>query len=101
VRGSQVIYDNPALPIDLSIQGDTVYAVLFGTGTRGRTSLDNVRMTLGGRTLPLAYVGPQGAYAGLDQINALIPASLAGRGTLDLVVYVDGLQTNTVRLTIK
>ena len=101
VRGSQVIYDNPALPIDLSIQGDTVYAVLFGTGTRGRTSLDNVRMTLGGRTLPLAYVGPQGAYAGLDQINALIPASLAGRGALDLVVYVDGLQTNTVRLTIK
>lgn len=101
VRGTQVSYDNASSPIDLSVQGDSVYAVLFGTGARGRTSLENVRITLGGKPLSVVYAGPQGAYAGLDQFNLLLPPSLAGRGTLDLVVQIDGLQTNTVKLNIK
>ncbi|HWQ36081.1 MAG TPA: S8 family serine peptidase [Blastocatellia bacterium] len=101
VHNGQVSYDNENNPIDLSVAGDTVYAVLFGTGIRGRSGTNNVKITLGGKPLNAEYAGPQNGYAGLDQMNVPLPASLAGRGTLELIVYVDGWQTNTVRLSIK
>ncbi|MCW5968830.1 MAG: hypothetical protein KIT57_09970 [Blastocatellales bacterium] len=34
----------------------------------------------GGTNLEALYAGPQGVFVGLDQINALLPRSLAGRG---------------------
>ena len=58
-------------------------------------------MTIGGTPVTPLYVGPQGTLAGLDQINLQIPASLAGRGAVDLIITVDGKPSNTVRLNIK
>jgi uncharacterized protein (TIGR03437 family) len=43
----------------------------------------------------------QGAFAGLDQINALLPTNLSGRGEVDVEVTVDGQSANTVRLSLK
>lgn len=89
-------------PINLSIPGDTVYLQLYGTGLRGRSSLNNVKLTLGGTPLRVEYMGAQMQFFGLDQINAVIPASLAGRNrTLDLVLSVDGWVANVVQCKVQ
>jgi uncharacterized protein (TIGR03437 family) len=64
-------------PIDLS--GNPVYLSLYGTGfdlaTTARSSC-----AIAGQTLPATYAGPQMQIVGLDQINILLPKSLAGTG---------------------
>jgi hypothetical protein len=45
--------------------------------------------------------GAQGDFAGLDQVNIQIPRSLAGRGEVDLILTVDGVAANVVRISIK
>jgi uncharacterized protein (TIGR03437 family) len=89
------------VPVDVSVAGDQVFLVLFGTGVRFRTALSNVTATIGGTPVPVQYAGPQGVFVGLDQLNVLLPASLAGRGEVDLVLTVDGKNANTLRLNIK
>ena len=41
------------------------------------------------------------AFAGLDQVNLLLPRSLAGRGDVDVALTVDGKAANIVRINIK
>jgi uncharacterized protein (TIGR03437 family) len=90
-----------ALPLDLGPTTDEVYLSLFGTGIRGRSSLGAVRVTAGGTPLEVLYAGPQGQYPGMDQLNVRLPGSLAGRGTLELQVTVDGRVSNVVTLTVR
>jgi uncharacterized protein (TIGR03437 family) len=97
----QQIFESVSNPIDLGVPGDRVFLILFGTGLRGRSGLSRVQVTLGGAPLTPLYVGPQGDFAGLDQINVELPSSLAGRGSLDLLTYVDGWVANTVQFNIK
>jgi uncharacterized protein (TIGR03437 family) len=102
VRASgEQVYEAATAPIDLSAPGDKVFLILFGTGLRGNSGLDKVKMTLGGAQLQPAYAGAQGGFVGLDQINVELPNSLAGRGQLELLTYVDGWQANTIQFTIK
>ena len=84
----------------VKIGGDTVYLVLYGTGIRHRTALDNVSCVLGGANAAVSYAGPQSGSPGLDQINIAIPAALAGAGDVTLSLTVDGQPANpvTVRL---
>ena len=86
------------LPINVSPPAQVVLA-LFGTGISGVSSLANVRVSIGGLSLPAAYAGPQGD-AGLDQVNVQIPASLAGSGNTAISVSVDGVVSNTAHITI-
>ena len=88
-------------PIDLGSESEQVYLVLFGTGIRGRSALAGVTVQLGGVNAPVQFAGAQGNIVGLDQVNALIPRSLAGRGEVDLVLTVDGISANLVRVSIK
>jgi uncharacterized protein (TIGR03437 family) len=89
-------------PLNLSVPGDTIYLQIYGTGLRGRSSPSNVKLTLGGTPLKVEFVGAQPQYFGLDQINAVIPKSLAGRNrTLDLVLYVDGWAANVVQCKVQ
>jgi uncharacterized protein (TIGR03437 family) len=60
-----------------------------------------VTATVGGVAAPVAYAGPQGTYAGLDQINVTLPAGLAGRGKVDVVVTAGGKPSNPVNLVIR
>lgn len=100
-NGDRVI-ESIQTPINLSNAGDKVYLQLYGTGLRGRSNLNNVRLTLGGTPLTVEYVGPQLQYYGLDQLNAVVPLSLAGRNrTLDLVLYVDGWAANVVQCKVQ
>jgi uncharacterized protein (TIGR03437 family) len=89
------------IPIDLNSPSDQVYLVLFGTGMRNRIALGSVTAVIGGASVQVVYADKQGVFAGLDQVNILLPNSLAGRGDVDLVLTVDGQAANTVRVNIK
>ena len=90
-----------ALPIDLGPENDQVFLIIYGTGLRNRSTLSAVSIKLGGTDAQALYTGEQGYFAGLDQVNVRLPRSLAGRGTVDLVLTVDGKQANTVQVNIK
>ncbi|HZN12567.1 MAG TPA: hypothetical protein VFC61_12865, partial [Blastocatellia bacterium] len=88
-------------PIDLGPEGDRVFLVLFGTGIRGRSALSAVKVTIGGVDAMVGSAGEQGGFVGLDQVNALIPRSLIGRGDVNVVLTVDGQQANVTTINIR
>lgn len=86
--------DGSPVPVDAGS-----VAVLFGTGFRYNST--GATVTIGGDPGTVAFIGPQGTLAAVDQINIPIPASLAGKGAVDLILTVDGKAANTVKLIIK
>jgi uncharacterized protein (TIGR03437 family) len=98
LSGGQASTATVSSPIDLEPAGDQVYLVLAATGL-GNAAL--VTATIGGTSAQVAYAGPQGVWPGLDQINTLIPPSLAGSGKVDVVVTAGGKVSNPVYVTIR
>lgn len=90
-----------ALPVEFRDEAEQVYLLLFGTGLRYRSSLLAVHVILAGQRLAVTYAGPQGTYPELDQVNVLLPRSLAGSGEVDVRLVVDGQQTNSARLVFR
>ncbi len=90
-----------AVPIDLGAVDDQVFLAVFGTGFRFRSALSAVTATIGGAPAEVTFAGAQGDFVGLDQANIRIQRSLIGRGDVDVVLTVDGLQANIVRVNIK
>jgi uncharacterized protein (TIGR03437 family) len=88
-------------PIDFGPAEDQLFLVLFGTGWRNRTPQSGVTVTVGGVSAQVEYAGLQPTIPGLDQINARLPRSLAGRGEVTVVVTVEGLYANTVGASFK
>jgi uncharacterized protein (TIGR03437 family) len=88
------------VPIRVGI--DTpIYISFYGTGIRGRTSLADVTVTIGGVNAPVLYAGPQDTYPGLDQVNVALPTSLHGAGVVDVVLTVNGQTSNTVQIAVQ
>ncbi len=84
--------------IDLTKPGQT-FLILFGTGfDAGDIGSSGARVQ--GLGVPITYVGPQQAYAGLDQMNLLLPSSLPS-GIASVTVWTGGKQSNTVFITIR
>jgi uncharacterized protein (TIGR03437 family) len=79
----------------------TVFLELFGTGIRGRSALSHVTATLGGESVDVLFAGPQGQFPGLDQVNLSLPQNLHTRGETDVVLSVDGVTANKVRINLK
>lgn len=90
-----------AVPIDVSKTSEQVYLLLFGTGIRRHAGTSAVSARVGDLTLPVAYAGAQGQFIGLDQINILLPASLAGRGEIGVTLVVNGKAANIVKMNVK
>ncbi len=88
------------VPIDLSSPADQVFLLLFGTGLRFHSSTA-VTASIGATSVNAAYAGPAPQFAGLDQLNVLLPSQLAGSGTVPVTVTVDGLLSNTVQIAIR
>ena len=60
------------------------------------------QVTIGGYSVPVLYSGPQGTYAGLDQVNAgPVPRTLSGGGPVTIVLTADDQTANPVEVTIK
>jgi uncharacterized protein (TIGR03437 family) len=83
------------VPIDVS--SGEVYLVLFGTGF---DSAIGAGAQIYPTSLTVTYAGPQSQFPGLDQINILLPKSLAGSGqaSLELFFYPTSIAVN---ITIK
>jgi uncharacterized protein (TIGR03437 family) len=97
VEGGNVV----ASPINLGTAGEQCYLTLYATGVRNASSLAAVAVIIGGVSAPVKYAGPQGAFVGLDQVNVLIPSSLAGMGQVDVLMSVDGVDSPPVVITIQ
>jgi uncharacterized protein (TIGR03437 family) len=89
-----------AVPITLSA-GSPVYLTLYGSGIRNFSSIANVEVTINGVSVPIQYAGPQSSFAGLDQVNVSLPASLEGSGLVNVILTVDGRASNTVQVDIQ
>jgi uncharacterized protein (TIGR03437 family) len=87
------------LPINLGPSGEQVYLELYGTGIR---NAKNVAVTVGGLDVPVLYSGAAPGFAGEDQVNiGPLPQSLAGQGSVNILLTADGQVANTVNLTIQ
>ena len=89
-----------ALPVNLGAATDQVFLILYGTGFRAAGTA-NTTMTIGGQNAQVSFAGPQGAFAGLDQVNVLVPRSLAGKGSVGVVLTASGQTANTVNISVQ
>ncbi len=96
------------VPVDLLTENDQVFLVLFGTGFRGRNSLNDVTVRLGGlegAAVPVQFAGRQGGSPGLDQLNVgpinrgEVRTRLAGRGLINLTLSVVDPSNGTQKLS--
>jgi uncharacterized protein (TIGR03437 family) len=87
--------------VPINVAGGNTYLVLYGTGIRNQASVSDVTVKVGSQTLPVSFAGATSGFAGLDQINVLLPASLAGSGNVNVTVTVNGIASNSVGIDIK
>ncbi len=87
-----------AAPINMGSATDKVYLAFYATGLQAAGS--NVAVTVNGVGTQVVYAGSSG-FSGVDQINVLLPASLAGSGTVALQVTAAGIATNAVQILIQ
>jgi len=87
-----------ARPINLGPATDQIFLILYGTGFRNAGTA-GTRMTVNGIDAQVSYAGAQGAFAGLDQVNVLLPRNLSG--TANLVLKTGSQTANTVNVVIQ
>jgi hypothetical protein len=75
---------------------DQVYLVLYGTGIRYKPSNASVTATVNGKSVTVAYAGPQAQYFGEDQVNLGPLPSFKGAGVVPVQITVNGEPSNTV-----
>jgi uncharacterized protein (TIGR03437 family) len=92
-----------AQPVSAGTAANPAYLVLVGSGlgTASGATSQMVSATIGGIAATVAYAGAQGTYPGVDQYNIIIPPSLAGKGSVNVVVTAAGLPSNTVNITLQ
>jgi uncharacterized protein (TIGR03437 family) len=88
------------VPIELGA-GYQVVLSLYGTGIRGRSSLQAVQASIIGPPLEVLYAGPQGEFVGMDQLNVRLPAEPVVRDVQQLRLVVDGRPANPVVVHLK
>jgi|GEM_PF-3014355 len=89
------------VPLDAGTASEPLFLLLYGTGIRGRSSLDAVAASIGGTTGTVEYAGPVADLLGLDQVNVRVPPELAGKGEVNIVLTVDGKTSNTVTVNFR
>ena len=88
-----------AMPIDLGPATEQIYLEMYGTGIRNAS---NVTAAVGSLSVPVLYAGAAPGFAGEDQVNiGPLPQSLAGAGSVNIVLTADGQAANTVNVTIQ
>ena len=61
--------------------------------------MGNVTVTVNGVSTQVLYAG-YGGYTGVDQVNVVLSASLAGSGTVALQLTASKIAANTVQILI-
>jgi uncharacterized protein (TIGR03437 family) len=88
-----------AQPLNLSACAKTVLE-LYATGLDKATAA-NIQATIGNTTATVQSAGPGGMWPGLDQVDVVIPLSLAGAGSVPVVITAGGVSSNTVNVRIQ
>ena len=88
-----------AQPLNLGACSQTILE-LYGTGIDAAGAAA-AQVTIGGVAANVQYAGPQQAFPGLDQINIVIPQSLAGKGSVPITLSIGGATSNTVNVSIQ
>jgi uncharacterized protein (TIGR03437 family) len=73
------------------------FLALFATGLN--PSVTPV-VTIGGVPVSVAFFGAAPCCDGLDQVNVMLPDSLAGAGRVPVVLSQDGVASNTVQVVL-
>jgi uncharacterized protein (TIGR03437 family) len=89
-----------ANPVNLGAATDQVTLALFGTGLAS-VGTANVTATVNGVKATVTYAGPQGGEPGFDQVNLILPTSLAGAGNVNVQITAAGVAANPVQVTIQ
>ncbi len=87
--------------IDLTIAGDRVFLILFGTGIRFYESINNVVMRFGNEDQQVDAALPQGFFVGLDQVNVEMLRSKIPPGPVSATLRVEGKVARAVNLLVK
>ncbi|MBS1810507.1 MAG: YHYH protein [Acidobacteria bacterium] len=90
-----------AVPVDFGAASDQLYLVLFGTGIRARSAVENVKVVVGVGAQEVLYAGDQREFVGLDQINLRLDRSLSGLGETSISVTIDGKAANQVKVLFR
>jgi hypothetical protein len=85
--------------VPLDVSAGTAQLVPYGTGIHNATT--PVTVNVGKLTLPTVYAGVAPGFAGEDQVNVVLPATLAGSGLVQLSVSVAGVTSNLVTIYIQ
>jgi uncharacterized protein (TIGR03437 family) len=80
---------------------ENLFLILYGTGFRRLSSQSAVQVKVGGSASQVTYAGLQDVFAGLDQINSILPRNLIGRGVVEVEVIIDGHSANVLQLYFK
>ena len=88
------------VPIDPGLDRP-VFLSFYGTGIRGRSSLANVTVTIGTMTVAAQYAGAQAQFPGLDQVNVPLSLGLRAAGEVNVIVTVDGVISNPVKIMVR
>jgi len=87
-----------SVPIEVRPNAKTTVRLSAG-GIRHARSAAEIEVLIGGTRVPVVSYGPW-VDAGMDQVTIEIPATLRGKGDLDLIARVRGRVSNAVRIRI-
>lgn len=88
-----------AQPLNLNACAETILQ-LYATGLDTATAA-NVQATIGNATATVQSAGPGGMWPGLDEVDVVIPLSLAGAGSVPVIITAGGVSSNPVNVTIQ
>ncbi|MGE0884677.1 MAG: hypothetical protein AB7P14_14125 [Blastocatellales bacterium] len=101
-----VVEFNPAtgsfdpIAIDQGSEADQLILVLFGTGMKNNVSTEKTIAYIGDRRARVQYIGAQGDFLGLDQVNLILPKGLSS-STYTVRLTVNGKTANEVIIRLK
>ncbi len=99
VRGTQQLTEQFAnSAIDLGPATDQLFLILYGANL---STVNTATATIGDTSADLLYAGPLSPSNGVAQFNLAIPRTLAGAGTVPIVITINGKPSNTVYVSIK
>jgi uncharacterized protein (TIGR03437 family) len=81
----------------ISVSGSAIQ--LIGAGFRNAKS--NVTATIGGFGVPVVYAGVQDKARGIDEVDLQVTDEVRGLGETDVLIFVDGIPSNAVRINLR
>ena len=96
-----VTAQDAAARLDLGGPTDRLILTLYGTGLSGFSGAENVAASVGGAIAEILYIGPHASIAGRDQVDLVVPRSLAGVGESPIVLTVDGQTANALTIRVR